>query len=401
MPLSIQVDAQADLPAQGSSPLTSPSFHSVVKSVIGPASPLGADAVKSIPMKKMLAKAKAAKKRIKNLDSGPYAKSLSLLSGCTGSSIYFQLLDASWLKVLLWALVFFAVVVCACTALLCLVTSNDASSIATDETLDALDLSDFGALLVFSACNVMVLSYGPFLPTELDVLVVATALQMVGILINVFLFSIVVTKYQRPTAQLVFSTHAIFTRRHGQPFFLFRIANRRCNLLYHPAFTVTLVEHVQTPEGESFMRPLPLPLDNEIAVVSGCITIAHRITPESPLWKYTTSSSATNSQRQHSNGHSEVCVREADVPSDFYVSVTAQAHDSVYRSDIMASKRYRRTDLQFDMRFADVMEMDPVTHKLELNFKNFDKCVPITKTADGEEGGGGEHRKRSIAEFCF
>jgi hypothetical protein len=389
--LTVQTE-NSPLPSPAGSQST-PSFASIVKLATKPTSPLNdSDQIFSPTLKKMAKKAKDAKSRVKkrNLEKGPIAKSLSLFARCSNGNIYFQLLNASWPITLLWAFCFYGIIVLFCALLLCAISEFDAGTIASDEIMEDHGFSDFGAFVMFCTCNVMVLNYGPFMPVELPVLIFATAMQVAGVIINVFLFSIIVTKYQRPTAALIFSEHAIFTRRHGVPFFLFRIANRRCNLLYHPTFAVTLVEHVYTPEGESFMRPLPLELDSEIAVVSGCVTIAHKITRGTPLWKYVAISEDGSDQAN--------VIREHLLPQDFYISITAQAHDSVYRSDIMASKRYLRAGLRFNVRYADVMEMDPVSHKLQLNFKKFDETVPIkigTELAESPE------KRRSVAEFCF
>lgn len=188
-----------------------------------------------------------------------------------------------------WAFLFYLILVLMATVLLTVVQAN---KLGTPAHLAAIGFGGDGsgtlilARMLFAASCLMTMGYGPFSPSDPPSVIVATILQVAGIVSNVFLFSIIITKYQQPNAELVFSDNAIFTRRNGQPYFLFRIANKRCNFLFHPTFFVTLVRKFETAEGESFMKPTPLALETEPALISGCVTIAHHITPESPLYDY-------------------------------------------------------------------------------------------------------------------
>ena len=53
-----------------------------------------------------------------------------------------------------------------------------------------------------------------------------TVQQLIGILMNVFLFSVCVTRFQMPQSELFFSQRAIFMTRDGVPHLILRVGNR-------------------------------------------------------------------------------------------------------------------------------------------------------------------------------
>lgn len=91
------------------------------------------------------------------------------------------------------------------------------------------------------------------------------------------------------------------------------------------------------------------------------------------------------------------------------MTITVSAQDSVYRSDITAAKRYRCSDLKFNVRFADVMELDPKANKLRINFQKFNQVTALKKAnlqAHArwtllKKAVVSPKQERSVAEFCF
>jgi hypothetical protein len=47
--------------------------------------------------------------------------------------------------------------------------------------------------------------------------------QVVGVMLNVFVFAVVVAKFQKPNSDLVWSTAAVVTERNGRPTLLIRV----------------------------------------------------------------------------------------------------------------------------------------------------------------------------------
>jgi hypothetical protein len=57
--------------------------------------------------------------------------------------------------------------------------------------------------------------------------------QLQGILLQAFLFSVAVTRFQMPQADLILSDNLLFTNRFHTPHLIFRIGNLRCNMIFN------------------------------------------------------------------------------------------------------------------------------------------------------------------------
>ena len=75
-----------------------------------------------------------------------------------------------------------------------------------------------------------------------------------GLLVNVFVFSVVVAKFQAPQSDLVWSEGCVILSRDGVPHLLMRVGNLRCHTLYSPRIRLTLLRRHVTQEGESYFR---------------------------------------------------------------------------------------------------------------------------------------------------
>jgi len=149
----------------------------------------------------------------------------------------------------------------------------------------------------------------------------------------VLLFSIVVTKFQRPQAEIVFSECALFTSRDNVPYWVFRLGNMRGNLLYFPKVIITVQTPITTSEGESMMKMQEIKLFNIPSTVTGSVTLAHKIDEKSPL-------RTIISRAKY----------EMLDDDEFIFSVAFSAFDSTFHSDIVSSKKYFVKDLRFGER---------------------------------------------------
>ena len=61
---------------------------------------------------------------------------------------------------------------------------------------------------------------------------IATFQQVLGILLNVFCMSVVVSKFMHPVMDLAWSKNAVVSYRDGQPVLMIRVGNLRCHTLY-------------------------------------------------------------------------------------------------------------------------------------------------------------------------
>ena len=264
---------------------------------------------------------------------------------------YWLLLDASW-STLAKVIV---VVYVAVTLLFSLMTLPYIGEIHGREDWDG---GSFETAFVFILTNLLSIGLGTFEPSGRATQFITLATYFTGVIINVLMFSIVVTKFQRPQAEIVFSKSALFTSRNHVPFFVFRVGNLRGNLLYYPRCVVTLQTPISTPEGESIMRMDNIDLTTMPSTVSGSMTFAHLIDESSPLKQI------TSEGKLHG-------IEEGSMT----FSVSFSGIDATYHSEIVSSKKYFVKDLQFGYRYNDIMEIEDGMGVV--NWKRFDSLVQI------------------------
>ena len=127
--------------------------------------------------------------------------------------------------------------------------------------------------------------------------------------INVFVFSAVLAKFQSPRADIIFSDKVCFFTRDGVRHLCLRLGNLRCHTLYNPSLRLFVLkekvseaslartrgnsspDHLlpsssplkqETSEGESFIQIKELDVE-EPGTVSGFYNITHKIDEESAV----------------------------------------------------------------------------------------------------------------------
>ena len=246
----------------------------------------------------------------------------------------------------------------------------DESSLPT--SVDAV----YGGALLFTATNVITMGFGPILPETSGAYGWGTAQQAIGIMFNVFVFSVMITKFQRPAPDLVFSEAALVLERDGELHLLLRMGNLRCNLLYHPDVRLSVLRPRRTREGEIFFETASLPLTSVPSVIAGVYTLAHKIDDESPMVNFV-------------DAVGPRCVKEGDQPN-WLLSVAVVARDAVFHEEIHAIKRYKPSDLVYGHRFADVMRVDPATGDPVVDFDAFDALIDVQDEEDGKRDADSE-----------
>lgn len=196
---------------------------------------------------------------------------------------YYLLLDMRFLRLMGWILLTY-VVICLLWSLLSWPLFEEIFCDLPDD--NAITQNAFGTAFVFATSNVLTMGSGMCYAQGYLAAVVGFLQNFIGIIINVAVFSIFVVKLQQPRPEVIFSKQALITTRDGEPIFMFRIGNKRVNLLYNPAVYVSLLEPYQTSEGETFVRYRHLNVDFPNSM-TGVATAIHTIDHDSPLLELT------------------------------------------------------------------------------------------------------------------
>ena len=215
---------------------------------------------------------------------------------------------------------------------------------------------------------------GNHYPLSFSSFAVGTLQQFQGIILQAFVFTVAVTRFQMPKADLIFSDSLLFTNRDRVPNIIFRIGNLRCNMIFHPHVELTVLKQHRTIEGESYVSMETMDVDVP-SVMGGSITVTHKITESSPLFG---------------------CVRDGEVrPEDVEshaFSVTFAANDDTYQAEVNAMKRYACEDFQFGKRFEDVMIVDGEVEpgkapKFKIDFDRFHETRDLAPVPVVSPGG--------------
>ena len=76
---------------------------------------------------------------------------------------------------------------------------------------------------VFQLSNLITMSFGPVLPVSQAGYVLSVFQQVLGVILNVFIFTVVVSKFQKHQPDLVYSSNAVIYKRDGRPALVIRV----------------------------------------------------------------------------------------------------------------------------------------------------------------------------------
>ena len=267
---------------------------------------------------------------VKDARGGAAVKSRQSM-GLSFSTLYFHVLERSWLFCAGVLAVVFTLAL-GMSALLCLAVGgfDDHQGSRT-------------APLRFAASHVFTMGFGTVQPrTDLSYALAVTQCFL-GVLLNVFMFTFVITKFQRPLAAMLLADRVCLCTRAGEPFLLLRFANLRCNTLHRADVTLTLLRRRRTPEGEDFVARTRLGLHEPPSTLTAVATVAHRVETEGP-----------GAVLQELLDRS---ITPEDLP-DLLLQVVVTAYDPIYDADVCAVKVYGASDLALDSMYAGVMSTD-------------------------------------------
>jgi len=145
---------------------------------------------------------------------------------------------------------------------------------------------------------------------------------------------LIFAKVSRPTARVLFSTHAVIHDRDGVPHLHFRMANARNNLVVQARVTVVILLDEVTSEGHKMRRLHDLALvRHESPMFALSMTAMHPIVPGSPLY-----------------GIDPETFRK----SNAMIMCSLSGIDDTFSATIQARYRYKAEDVHWDASFVDM-----------------------------------------------
>jgi len=264
--------------------------------------------------------------------------------------MYHLMLVTAWWKILLLFLALF-------------LGLNVAFGLAFELTGGVQGAATFWELFFFSVQTFSTIGYGMMAPVGFAAQIVTTFEAFVGVLVNAFAAGIVVIKFARPTARVMFSRVMVLTRFDGVPTLMVRMANSRQNQVFDAQVGMFLLRDVRTAEGFALRRLFDLPLARQhTPFFTLTLTAMHPVDERSPLHGLT---------------------REQLMAVRAQIIVTIQGVDESFMTQVHARRYYQAADIVWNAHFADVLAMAP-DGRIVVDYRRFHDVVrPEDAAAQG------------------
>ncbi len=210
--------------------------------------------------------------------------------------------------------------------------------------------------LSFSVETMATVGYGVMHPEGIGARVIMIFECVAGIIVSALATGLVFAKFSRPNTRIAFSKNAVITTHDGKRSLIFRVGNRRSNIIVEAQLHVSVVMTTITAEGETFYKAQDLKLtrDRQIGMTRGW-TVFHTIDDTSPLFGIAT----------------EEGLKKAEV--EIFVSLTGI--DDVTTQAVHTLNRYEDHHIKIDHHFGDTLSLLPDGSYL-VDLAKFDVIVP-------------------------
>jgi inward rectifier potassium channel len=194
---------------------------------------------------------------------------------------------------------------------------------------------DFADEFFFSVQTMATIGYGEMRPATLYANILVSIEVLLGLTAFALATGVIFARVSRPTARVLFSAVAVVTRQDGRLTLMFRAANQRTNRILEAQVTLTYARDEVTAEGQELRRWHELKVERAHSpLFSLSWSVMHVIDEASPLH------GATPESLRAEGGE---------------LIVTIVGLDETLAQTIHTRHLYRRRDILFGRRFADIL----------------------------------------------
>lgn len=195
----------------------------------------------------------------------------------------------------------------------------------------------FLSAFFFSVETFATIGYGNIAPATLAANIVVTVESLVGLISFALATGIIFARFARPTANIVYSNHAVIAPYRNITAFMFRIINGRENELINLGARL-LLTRFEDIDGRRQRRYHYLTLERDnVAFFPLNWTIVHPIDEDSPLW-----------------GWDQQRLLESN--AEFLILLTGT--DETFAQDVHSRSSYHAAEVLWNMRFAPLLPGD-------------------------------------------
>jgi inward rectifier potassium channel len=193
----------------------------------------------------------------------------------------------------------------------------------------------FADAFFFSVQTIATIGYGHMVPASIAANVLVTVESLVGLLGVAMATGLMLAKFARPTARVLWSNVAVVAPYEGTNALMFRVANQRGNQIVEAQIRVTLLISEVTAEGSAIRRNIDLHLLRNVSTVFALSwTVVHPLTADSPLM--------THTREQLHNGRAEIVASLLGL-------------DDAFNQTIHSRHVWDMDEIRWSARFVDIM----------------------------------------------
>jgi inward rectifier potassium channel len=195
------------------------------------------------------------------------------------------------------------------------------------------DFDKFLEAFFFSAQTITTLGYGRVAPIGIQANIVAAVESMLGLLSFALATGLMYGRFSKPSARILYSTHAVIAPYQEINGFMFRVVNPQNTQLLEVEINVTLSMKRENSELRNFyLLELERP---KVVFFPSTWTIVHPITETSPLYRLT---------------ESEVLDKDAE----FIVMI--RAFDESFSQTVYSRSSYKAEELKWGEKFIYLIQ---------------------------------------------
>lgn len=199
----------------------------------------------------------------------------------TADDLYTYLIDLSWIKFLGYVLLGY-ILVNAFFGLFYLLVGIQEFRVTTGSFW-----KDFMYLFFFSAQTITTVGYGVIAPKGVMAGVISSFEALIGLMSFSFITGLLYGRFSKPKSKVEFSKHLLVRDFEEERALMFRLMNKRANLMIRPELEV-VINIKEKDENNGFKRKFyELVLErNKLMYLPTMWTVVHKINKDSPLYKY-------------------------------------------------------------------------------------------------------------------
>jgi len=197
---------------------------------------------------------------------------------------------------------------------------------------------DFVSLFFFSAQTITTVGYGAISPQGVLGGLLSSFEALIGLLSFSFITGLLYGRFSKPTSKIIFSKEIIVRQFEGERALMFRVMNKRTNLMIEPKLDAVINITEKDANGEFKRSFFELNFErSKIMYLPTMWTVVHKIDVNSPLYKF------TNEE-----------LKELEVE----IYILLKYHEEAFNQSLYQMESYDFSSLKFGYKFGPSYTFD-------------------------------------------